>query len=364
MFQLSDQQGQAVQAVAGNVRDGAPVTWLAGYAGSGKTSIAPNIVEACRARKPLYVAPTNKAARVLSSKLEATATSIHKAIYFPPDEEDTPDRALTWEVCPTAPASDADLILVDEASMVGTRLGTDLESFGVPIIAIGDPGQLPPVKDDPHFCTGEPDFMLTEIHRQAADNPIIRLSQDIREGKRLSVGSMGDKVRIANRGDVDMDTDDMPQIITGTHKRRWAITSIVRDALGYEGWLPNPGEPLICKRNSQDHNLINGMMCQSITCKEGQSVCGLNVFNDANQWIEVDCSTALFNEQVERIRTKVIPKKYELFDFAHAITCHSSQGSQWDSVLVYDEGYVFKEEAKRWTYTAVTRAADRLTVIL
>jgi len=365
MLHLSDQQGQAVKAISDEIRQGNRSVWLAGFAGSGKTSIAPHLVEASKARKPLYIAPTNKAARVLSSKLDATATSIHKAIYFPPDkDEQNGQQVLTWEVCPDAPASAADLILVDEASMVGSKVGKDLASFGVPIIAIGDPGQLPPVKDDPYFCHGDPDFMLTEIHRQASDNPIIQLSQDIREGKRLSVGTMGDKVRIASRGDVDIDTQDLPQVITGTHKRRWSITSVIRDVLGYEGWLPNPHEPLICKKNSRDHNLINGMMCQAITCSDGKSVCKLNLLNDAGQCLEVDASTQLFEEQAERFRAnRTPPKYYELFDFAHAITCHSAQGSQWDHVLVYDEGYVFREEEKRWLYTAVTRAADRLTVI-
>ena len=368
MLSLSDQQGQAVKAIAGEIRRGNRSVWLAGYAGSGKTSIGPHIVEACKAKNPLFVAPTNKAARVLSSKLGADATSIHKAIYFPPDDaedEKNGHQILTWEVCPDAPASSADLILVDEASMVGSRVGKDLASFGKPIVAIGDPGQLPPVKDEPYFCTGDPDFMLTEIHRQAKDNPIIRLCHDIREGKRLSIGKMGDKVTIAGRGDVDIDADDLPQIITGTHKRRWGITSIIRDVLGYEGWLPNSGEPLICKKNSQDHNLINGMMCQAIQCSDGSSVCKLNVFNDADEWLEVDASTMLFEEQVERVRSgRLPPKHYELFDFAHAITCHSAQGSQWDHVLVYDEGYVFKEEGTRWRYTACSRAADRLTVII
>ncbi|MGI9491843.1 MAG: ATP-binding domain-containing protein, partial [Geminicoccaceae bacterium] len=192
------------------------------------------------------------------------------------------------------------------------------------------------------------------------------LSKDVREGKRLEPGTMGDRVTIARAGEIDIDPDDMPQVITGTHKRRWAVTSAVRNVLGNEGWLPNPGEPIICKKNSQDHNLINGMMCQTVDCKGEKSLCKLNVMNDADQWLEVDCSTMLFAEHVERSRWKGknAPPKWEVFDFAHAITCHSAQGSQWDHVLVYDEGWVFKEEARRWSYTACTRAAERLSVVL
>lgn len=365
-MQLSDQQGQAVKVIAGRVRDGASISWLAGFAGSGKTTLAPWLIDEIGAKKPLYVAPTNKAARVLASKIGTGATSLHKAIYFPPDEDKENGHALTWEVCPTAPASSADLILVDEASMVGTKLGNDLASFGVPIVAIGDPGQLPPVKDDPYFCKGEPDFMLTEIHRQARDNPIIRLCHDIRQGIPIEAGSMGDAVIIARRGDVDIDPENMPQVITGTHKRRWQITSTIREVTGNEGWLPNPGEPLICKKNSQETSLINGMMCQTVDCKGQDTVCKINLFDDESNWLEVDASTAHFAEHRDRRASKFSPQRtrHELFDFAWAITCHSAQGSQWDDVLVYDEGYVFRDEATRWRYTAASRAAERLTIIL
>jgi len=367
-MQLSDQQGQAVKAMAGEYRGGSPVSVLAGLAGSGKTSIASDIVEASGAKNPLFVAPTNKAARVLSEKMGRSVTSIHKAIYFPPeDESDDKNFILTWEVCEDAAASRADLILVDEASMVGSKVGGDLASFGVPIIAIGDPGQLPPVNDDPFFNFEQPTFTLTEIHRQARDNPIIRLCHDVREGKSIKEGVMGDKVIITRPGSVDITPENVPQFITGTHKKKWQVTAKLRKLLGYHDWLPEPGEPLLCRKNSQDHNLINGMICQSVTSREGSPyTCVLNLFNDEDQWLEVESSTAHFKEHKERKKSDYPPQKtrHELFDFAHAITCHSAQGSQWDHVLVCDEGYIFREEAARWRYTAFSRAADRLTVIL
>ena len=68
--------------------------------------------------------------------------------------------------------------MIDECSMVDAELGRDLLSFGKPILVLGDPAQLPPVKGGGFFTEAEPDVMLTQIHRQAEDNPIIRLSQD------------------------------------------------------------------------------------------------------------------------------------------------------------------------------------------
>ena len=79
--------------------------------------------------------------------------------------------------------------------MVDERLARDLLSFGTKVLVLGDPFQLPPVQGAGFFTAHEPDIMLTEIHRQAADNPIIRMSMEIREGGFLEHGRYGDIAR-------------------------------------------------------------------------------------------------------------------------------------------------------------------------
>jgi exodeoxyribonuclease-5 len=372
-MQLSDEQGRAVKRVADRSQWRNGHAWLAGYAGSGKTSIAPFIVEAFGAQRPLYCAPTNKAAKVLSRKVDKQAISLHKAIYYPPEE--SPRGELGWVRNPGGPAACADLIVVDEASMVGTEIGADLMAFGVPVIAIGDPGQLPPINDTPFFCVGEPDYLLTEIHRQARDNPIIALSQDVREGKRLRPGTMGDAVRIVRPGQVEIPDENVPQVITGTHRRRWTVTDAIRSVLGYEGWLPNPGEKLVCRKNSKTHGeLTNGEEAVAVSFQQDpwepfalEAMTSLNPNDEPYRvW------DGMFREHMmrEALRPEwksddwISQKQNEAFDFGWAVTCHVAQGSQWDDVIVYDEGYVFRQDAARWTYTAVTRAAERLTVIV
>lgn len=368
---LSEQQGEAIRVIANRSAWRNQYAWLAGFAGSGKTSIAPFLVEEMKARAPLYVAPTNKAARVLGSKVGENAISIHKAIYYPPDEN--PDSgALGWIINRDGAAAHADVIICDEASMVGTRLGQDLMSFGVPVVAIGDPGQLPPVQDDPFFCVGQPDFMLTEIHRQARDNPIIALSQRIREGERLKVGRMGEAVQIAERGDVDM-PETMPQIIVGTHKKRWSVTAKVRKFLGHEGWLPRPGEPLISRKNNPETGLINGdeLRCTGEARERDREHHTVDIHTDRGHLGVYD---GLLMEHREREKRPwrleelspewIAQRAHDHLDFGHAITCHVAQGSQWPHVLVYDESRVFRDEWQRWLYTACTRAAERLTVIV
>ena len=71
---------------------------------------------------------------------------------------------------------DAKLLVLDEVSMVGPEMARDLLAFGKPILVLGDPGQLPPVKGEGAFNTDEPDVLLTEVHRQAGDSAIIRLA--------------------------------------------------------------------------------------------------------------------------------------------------------------------------------------------
>ncbi|MGN6464147.1 MAG: ATP-binding domain-containing protein, partial [Rhizobiaceae bacterium] len=56
-------------------------------------------------------------------------------------------------------------------------------------------------------------------------------------------------------------------------------------------------------------------------------------------------------------------KRYDEFDYGYALTVHKAQGSQWNEVVLFDESVAFKETRQRWLYTAITRAAERLTVV-
>ena len=96
---------------------------------------------------------------------------------------------MLWD---EAPASEAKLIIIDECSMVDAELGRDLMSFGVPVLVLGDPAQLPPIQGGGYFTEAEPDAMLTEVHRQAFDNPIVRLSMRCARANGRSRGDYGD----------------------------------------------------------------------------------------------------------------------------------------------------------------------------
>lgn len=275
---------------------------------------------------------------------------------------------------------DKKIIILDEASMVGVEMAEDLASFEIPVLAIGDPGQLPPVGDEPGFLSGTPDFFLTEIHRQAAENPIIRLATMVRKGERGDYGDYGGGVMIIRpkQDEFSLDLARDAQIICGTNKRRWQLTSKIRKAAGFGGLTaPQAGEPLIMCKNSKIHPaLVNGTSIFSASdhddLEEGSARFILDIKDEEGAAKRLFTYQGLFEEHLKREKNWSSASKQAAFksritdhsvDFGWAITCHKSQGSQWDEVIVHDESWVFKEAADQWLYTAITRAAERLIIV-
>lgn len=418
--------------------------YLAGYAGSGKTTILPYMIERAGLdpSEVAFCAPTGKAAKVMTKKLQAlfnnsglAARTIHSWIYVPLRErvEMLRERILDIErritdfdgaadiarfdekasavhvtnlkaelktaqrdfddalreshrsgpsfmINPESLVREKRLIVVDEGSMVGQDIAEDLLSFGIPIMVMGDPGQLPPVGDKAGFTDGDPDFFLDEIHRQAADNPIIRLSMDIRSGKLIKPCTMGDNVRIVRkRGDLwTLNPDYDAQVLCGTHRLRWDLTAKIREMCGYTDTGPMPDEPLlVCKNSRKAPALVNGTF---VTCidspgdlEDGRSSLWLTVEDEDGIFYKLQCNQGQFEEHLLRQKDGATANKFKAFDSKKAdeiidwgwvITVHKSQGSQWDNVIVHDESGVFRQDAEKWLYTGVTRAANELTLVL
>jgi AAA domain-containing protein len=131
-----------------------------------------------------------------------------------------------------SPLRGASLLIVDECSMVGETVGRHLLSFGVPILVLGDPFQLRPPDGCGFFTVAAPDTMLTEIHRQGRDNPIIRMSMIVREGGRLDIGRYGKSQVVPLHNDVE---DDFEQTLVGCNDTRRWLNSWQREALGLTG---------------------------------------------------------------------------------------------------------------------------------
>ena len=251
----SREQAEAIDRVGGWLKVGEPQVFrLFGYAGVGKTTLARHIAEGARG-ETVFAAFTGKAALVMRAKGCRGATTIHALIYR---ASEGTDGVPTFTLNADGPASRAGLIVIDECSMVDEELARDLLSFGKPILVFGDPFQLPPVKGGGYFTDAAPDVMLTEIHRQAEDNPIIRLSEIVRSGGELKEGVYGE-TRVIRRAAVDAaQVLAADQVLVGINRTRRAYNQRMRELNGFKAPLPVSGDRLVCLRNDRTKGLING----------------------------------------------------------------------------------------------------------
>ena len=364
---------------------------IAGYAGTGKTTLVNWILKACGIKKEegAYVAFVGKAAMVLAQK-GLPAKTIHSTIYEPID---TPKRdadgkpiyedgkLLMTRTFRLKKALDPRLkiIILDEGSMVDSKLFADLKSFGLPIIVLGDLHQLPPVFGK-SGCLEHPDVTLTEIMRQAEDNPIIHFATMART-KRFSAfkyGSYG-KVYIGPKEELLRNhrlIKSSNAIICAYNRTRAELNEYIRrEVYGFPETKLCIGDKLICRENnwnrSLDENtyLINGMVGFvediHLECFTGSSV----MINFRPEFLPnkmfYDLPIDYDYLDMDYLQKKSYRSMFNKLEYGYAITCHLSQGSQYKNVLVVNEdlhrGY---EAYSRWLYTAITRAIDNLVIAM
>jgi exodeoxyribonuclease-5 len=346
---------------------------LFGYAGTGKTTMAKTI--AAGKQRTMFAAYTGKAAQVLTRK-GVPATTLHKLIYKPNgerveykrdkdgiivlDEEGKPvpmpgvPPKPSFALDPESPLLWADLLVVDEVSMVNKPMGEDILSFGRPVLVLGDPAQLPPVEGGGFFTKDEPDALLTEVHRHAADSEVYRLATAIRNG-----------VPIPKVAGVEYKTAiQFDQVIVGTNAMRWGLNEELRETMRRPEGVPVEGDKIIVLQNNYDLNVMNGETYTVISYKPKTGLATVRdddgLIREMEVWKEgftrageAELKQRPYGEQTDKV----------MATFAWAITCHKSQGSQWNNVLVVDESHVFRRDRQRWLYTAVTRAAEEVHVV-
>jgi len=353
-----------------------PIFRIFGYAGTGKTTLARHFADQIDG-KTTYSAFTGKAAMVMHKSGCEGATTIHNLIYDVKQNPKTGAVSFEWDA--DGPVRDAHLNIIDECSMVDADLGGDFLAYNRPILVLGDPAQLPPVKTRReeadgtgagYFTEAEPDVMLTEIHRQAKDNPIIYLATQIREGGSIEHGRYGDcwvtdKKKVTSRDVIQAD-----QVLVGTNKTRGQYNARIRQLLGRVNLFPEPDDRLVCLKNNRSTGIFNGGLFEVVNVHpkraslESKNRMGMTVRSldtEGMNALDVECRLECWTGGLFDVdwRDK---KGADEFDYGYALTVHKSQGSQWDHVVLYDQSFAFRDDWRKWLYTGITRAAKSITI--
>lgn len=356
MITLSTEQQQAVDGVLDALRAGRPMVTIGGYAGTGKTTIISALVE--QLDGAVVVAPTGKAADVLRSKGNDNARTLHSLMYYRPR---VANGALVFDR--KRAEIDAEVVIVDESSMVGRKLLTDLLDYGHQAILVGDHGQLEPVGDQEGWRnpTFDPDFALETIHRNAG--PIARFADHLRhEQPAASFPCPPDGAVVVTRKLDDATLQSADQVICAWNNQRRQLNQRIRALRGFTGTLPKVGERLISLESK--NGLTNGQqgVVTKINLREIVVECGTGGKSWSSGAIKYDMRTFTESDTSGPVERDL--RAPHRFDFGYAITAHKAQGSEWERVVVCEPRASKLWTQWRWNYTAATRARTQLTWVL
>ncbi|WP_248724960.1 ATP-dependent RecD-like DNA helicase [Seonamhaeicola sp. ML3] len=421
---------------------------LKGYAGTGKTTIVSAIVSNLwKAKKSaVLMAPTGRAAKVISNYSKKEAFTIHKKIYFPRKEKGGGVKFVLQ------PNKHKDTIfIVDEASMISDTLGDskhfengslldDLMQYvysghRCKLLLIGDTAQLPPVKLDISPALDENSLglqynkevsrmELDEVVRQELDSGILANATVLREALsnavydyfKFDLNGYADIIRLVDGHEI-MDAindaysdlgNEETTIIVRSNKRANLYNQQIRNRILFNENELSAGDYLMVvknnyfwvKPNSEAGFIANGDIVEVLEIFRIEELYGfrfatvkirmvdyprmrpletvllLDTINAETPSLSYEESNRLYQEVAKDFEGESNYKRFlkiksnKYFNalqvkFSYAITCHKSQGGQWDTVFV-EQPYLpngIDKDYLRWLYTAVTRAKEKLYLI-
>lgn len=390
----------AIRALSGSLFAGGDTLVVSGAAGTGKTSLLRVLAESGEAS--FVLTPTGKAAQRVKEASGLHAITIHKWMYSPREDEKTGVTDFVRKHIEELEIPPNGVLMVDEASMVTQDTWNDLQSFAsaldLKIVLIGDGYQLPPVETDFNkraFSVFNEEFPavmkvnLTEVLRQALESPIIRTATDIRNGGNL-YDALGEWDTGAKLDDLAMTTlDEKGAIIVHRNVTRQDLNMRVRALKGLTPGKLQLGEPILVMRNNYDADVFNGEVHNvdslwelgTETCVDRYQSLSLDIDFDYVRTADTEFVVArpeVFGKLPPKFysgalsagsRRLIRELEYDKTPFVQAnmgyvLTCHKSQGSEWDSVLAVFEPSMRLNEpnARRWAYTAITRSKKTLRV--
>lgn len=370
---LTPEQEAALTAIRAETREAV----LVGPAGTGKTTCLRELTGS----RTVLAAPTGKAAVRLTQATGQPARTLHSLLYRGADDE---GRELVF-TDPQPPCEPGETLIVDEASMVGAQLYDDVMSVlprSARVVWVGDREQLEPVRDTWGPDLARPTAELTEVHRQAAGNPIIQYATAIRQGAggrwRSRWDADDERLRFWP-GDVDQVVAWLAQrlqegadatAITFTHRTRERINAGVRRALGHTADLIVPGDRLLCRMNDTGLGVANGEVFTAERVDRTRRGWRIRFREGFEAQVLEELLNTRGNEAYQ-LRRRMGRGRWGERSIIHVwhgfcLTVHSAQGSQWDEVA-FARGPALlrmarsdRDAARRLAYTAVTRAAEKL----
>lgn len=390
---LTEGQEQGLKIAVDRYKAGCPYTCIAGYAGVGKSFLVKHIVAALgfKPNEVAYIAYTGQAAQVLKQKGNPNAMTAHKLLY---KARPMPNGGFKF-FPKTLLDENYKMIVVDEVSMLPKQMWDLLLRHKIYIVACGDPAQLPCINpDNDNHILDKPHIFLTKIMRQAEESEIIRLSMWVREGKPLSEYKPdNEQVQIYKENEVVSGMYSWAdQIICATNKNRRKINDVMFNLKGLDK------ENLIDAKVINLHNqweffdttntypLVNGSKGTIEYCYKEKvqypnyivdkpiEILYAQIKTDDDltySMIPIDYSLLTTGKTLVTDRARYLMNKNShcpdapfVFDYGYCISCHKSQGDQYNKVLLFEEGFPYdKKEHSRWLYTGITRAVDKLVII-
>jgi exodeoxyribonuclease-5 len=344
--ELTEEQNCVIQYIKKNILHKKYIT-LGGYAGTGKSTCLTYLTKQF-SNFPVC-AFTGKAANVLRKK-GIVANTIHSTIYNVELDHHGNPRFKLKKYHQLGPNVGG--FLVDEASMISKELMDDLLSFHLPIVFLGDHGQLEPIGGS-HNLMQNPDCKLETIHRNA--NSIAKFASFLREGNSAINFPTNDRVKLIAKKNIELEKVlYFDQVICAYNKTRLAVNTQIRKLFGYDE-SPQKNDKIICLKNNRTFGVYNGMMGNIISLNKKNM---LHFETDDGMKITIPIDKKQFGKE-KILESANENKDLGYFDFGYCITCHKAQGDEWDQVLVIEEKCSMWDHS-RWAYTAASRAKELL----
>lgn len=362
-FQLTNLQLEAIQKGQALLDSGRPGVYkIAGLAGTGKTTIMREIVQGRNVKVAAFM---GKAAAVLRKKGVSNAQTLHRTMYFWDDRREVFVKKEANEIGCIG-------LAIDEGSTVGLDLWQDALSYQMPIIVIGDHGQLEPVGDDARLME-KPDIVLEEIHRY--EGSIAWYALQIRNGLVPRVGCIEntDECSVLPKSQFMPDLQAAfssngreTTVLCGFNRTRVATNAAIRKIRGFWQLPMYEGERLIALQNSRQLGTFNGqtlevlkILKESVHPKYGHYGVATVRFDDGriNNALKLWYGHLGKEKQIDWRRT---PQDMAIVDYGYCCTVHKFQGSEDRRILYIDEQCDLWSPV-RHRYTGVTRASEGLS---